>query len=113
MDLQARAGPMVYGDGDRLRDSGADGVKHARVAKRRRIAPLLQVETVHVYAAGGVDRQHELEVDLILRPRRARAREQGRERACRNGSACWILMTGMGVRALAHVVRPRGGLMKG
>src|SRR5215475_7810888 len=103
----------MHGDGNRLRDARADRGKHAGTAESRRIALLLQVEAVHVHAAEGIDGEHELEINLCLsRASRARAGHQNCECTGRNGSARRNRAIRMRVRALAHVVRPRGKYRK-
>ena len=49
-----------HGDCNRLRGTRLDRTQHARVAERRRITLLLQLEAPLVDAARGVDRQHQL-----------------------------------------------------
>ncbi len=64
-------------------ETRADGVEHARIAERRGVALLLQLEAGVVDTAGGIDRQHELQVGLGLRCRRLGCncydRRQGRD----------------------------------
>jgi len=104
MDLQARPGPLVHGDRDRLRYAGANGAEHARIAERRRIALLLQLEAAHVHAAGCVDRENELKVDLHLRRGgHARTGEQNGECARRNGASSRGGANVVQVRALLHI----------
>ena len=50
--------------------AGTDGLQHPGVTEGRDIAALLQVKTDLIDAAGGIDREHELQVDRGLRRRR-------------------------------------------
>jgi hypothetical protein len=56
---------LHHDDGDGLRRSGLDCGDHARMAERRRIALLLQLEAHMVDAARGVHREHEREIDGV------------------------------------------------
>ena len=79
---------MHHGDGDRLVRAGTDGLQHPGVTEGRDIAALLQVKTDLIDAAGGIDREHELQVDRGLRGRgqwrgegEHRRRNRGQEEA--------------------------------
>ena len=108
MDLQARAGPLQHGDGDRLRHAGADGVEHARIAERLGVALLLQIEAAHVDAAGGIDREHELKVDLHLGRRCFAGKQQERAPTPRSCAASASDDRDRNARASACSMRPGG-----
>ena len=50
--------------------AGTDGLQHPRVTEGRDVAALLQIKTDLIDTAGGIDREHELEVDHRLCRRR-------------------------------------------
>jgi hypothetical protein len=75
---------LDHGDGDRACRARADAVENARIAERLGVALLLQVEPRHVHAAGSVDGQDELQIDLLLRLRKSAGR---REERCGNDPA--------------------------
>src|SRR5262249_27381421 len=104
MDLQARPSPLVHGDRDRLRYAGANGAEHARIAERRRIALLLQLEAAHVGGAGAVAAK---KGGKGARPPRrggeARPGEKTGECPRRNGASSRGGANVMQVRALLHI----------
>src|SRR5262249_33871758 len=70
------------GRGDRLVETGADRIEHARIAECGRVAPLLQLETAHVDAARRIHREDEREIDLRLGAGAGRG-EGPQDRECR------------------------------
>jgi hypothetical protein len=95
MDLQARTGPLQHGDADRLRHQRQNRLEHLRISECRRVAALLQLETILAHAARCVDREHELEVDFDSGRRRAvrsgehESRGRGAEATPRNRGQMW------------------------
>ena len=61
--------------------AGPDRLQHARMAERRHVALLLQLEADLVDAARGIDREHQLQVDRGLRRRRRGDGEREHQRA--------------------------------
>src|SRR5262249_14524007 len=59
---------------------GANGAQHLRIAERRGIALLLQLEPRLVHAARGIDREHKLQVDRGVGPRTPRKAKEGANR---------------------------------
>jgi hypothetical protein len=81
---------LHHGDRNRLCGARLDRAQHARIAERRHIALLLQLETPLVDAARRVDRQHQLQVDGGLGERRctdAAGKQQRRREA--EGNKGW------------------------
>jgi hypothetical protein len=70
LNLQRRPRPLHHGHGNGTVRSGANGLQHARVAKRGDIAALLQLEADLIDAARCIDCKHELQVDCGLRDSR-------------------------------------------
>ena len=60
---------------------GADGIEHGRIAERGGVAAHLQFEPVLADAAGGIDRQDQLQIDVDRRlgPRRRRGKDGQQE----------------------------------
>ena len=84
LHLQRRTGPLHHGDRDRLVRPGADGLQHPGMPERRHVSALLQLEADLIDAAGGIDREHELQVDRGSAPPPAR-----RERRARAAAQPW------------------------
>jgi hypothetical protein len=111
--LQRRPGPLHHGDGDRLLRAGADCIEHALAAERRHVAVALKLEAGLVDAPGHVDREHELQVNRRLRPRRRTndgehgAGRQAREPQRRNPARCRIVGDGSRRASPCHF----GGLL--
>ena len=73
--LRAEAGPFDEAQGDLLVRTGFDGVEHAGIGNRGRIAVALEQEFLLIDAARDVDRQDQQKVDRLGG---ARQRDRGR-----------------------------------
>ena len=88
LHLHRRPGPLHHRDGDGLRRAGADRAAAPADGGTRRRSPALQLEAVLVDAAGGIDREHELQVDRGLR-----RRGQGRGGRAATSSAASVYLS--------------------
>ena len=64
--MERRPGPLQHGDRNRLVGAGADGLQHVRMPEGCDIAALLQVEADRIDAAGGIDRENECKINVVL-----------------------------------------------